>query len=143
MRIKRLLYAIATILPFLFLCSCYEEQEPQQEKQDKEKWTMQVAGNQLNEFLNINPDLRNLYAYPDWDAAQIIRERSDTVSYYVPVVDITADTCSYLIIARASNDVYLYMVRLPKEYSGFDSFLEEHLKILRIIDGARRVPVGY
>ena len=52
MRIKRLLYAIATILPFLFLCSCYEEQEPQQEKQDKEKWTMQVAGNQLNEFLN-------------------------------------------------------------------------------------------
>ena len=36
MRIKRLLYAIATILPFLFLCSCYEEQEPQQEKQDKE-----------------------------------------------------------------------------------------------------------
>ena len=50
MRIKRLLYAIATILPFLFLCSCYEEQEPQQEKQDKEKWTMQVAGNQLNEF---------------------------------------------------------------------------------------------
>ena len=51
MRIKRLLYAIATILPFLFLCSCYEEQEPQQEKQDKEKWTMQVAGNQLNEFL--------------------------------------------------------------------------------------------
>lgn len=137
------MYAIATILPFLFLCSCYEEQEPQQEKQDKEKWTMQVAGNQLNEFLNINPDLRNLYAYPDWDAAQIIRERSDTVSYYVPVVDITADTCSYLIIARASNDVYLYMVRLPEEYSGFDSFLEEHLKILRIIDGARRVPVGY
>lgn len=67
------MYAIATILPFLFLCSCYEEQEPQQEKQDKEKWTMQVAGNQLNEFLNINPDLRNLYAYPDWDAAQIIR----------------------------------------------------------------------
>ncbi|MGZ2716731.1 hypothetical protein SD401_22895, partial [Bacteroides fragilis] len=67
----------------------------------------------------------------------------DTVSYYVPVVDITADTCSYLIIARASNDVYLYMVRLPEEYSGFDSFLEEHLKILRIIDGARRVPVGY
>ena len=63
MRIKRLLYAIATILPFLFLCSCYEEQEPQQEKQDKEKWTMQVAGNQLNEFLNINPDLRNLYDY--------------------------------------------------------------------------------
>ena len=58
------MYAIATILPFLFLCSCYEEQEPQQEKQDKEKWTMQVAGNQLNEFLNINPDLRNLYAYP-------------------------------------------------------------------------------
>ena len=48
-----------------------------------------------------------------------------------------------LIIARASNDVYLYMVRLPEEYSGFDSFLEEHLKILRIIDGARRVPVGY
>ena len=143
MRIKRLLYAIATILPFLFLCSCYEEQELQQEKQDKEKWTMQVASNQLNEFLNINPDLRNLYAYPDWDAAQIIRERSDTVSYYVPVVDITADTCSYLIIARASNDVYLYMVRLPEEYSGFDSFLEEHLKILRIIDGARRVPVGY
>ncbi|MFK1997751.1 hypothetical protein ACIXFW_14870, partial [Bacteroides fragilis] len=86
MRIKRLLYAIATILPFLFLCSCYEEQELQQEKQDKEKWTMQVASNQLNEFLNINPDLRNLYAYPDWDAAQIIRERSDTVSYYVPVV---------------------------------------------------------
>ena len=63
---------------------------------------------------NINPDLRNLYAYPDWDAAQIIGERSDTVSYYVPVVDITADTCSYLIIARASNDVYLYMVRLPE-----------------------------
>ena len=52
MRIKRLLYAIATILPFLSLCSCYEEQELQQEKQDKEKWTMQVAGNQLNEFLN-------------------------------------------------------------------------------------------
>lgn len=67
MRIKRLLYAIATILSFLSLCSCYEEQEPQQEKQDKEKWTMQVAGNQLNDFLNINPDLRNLYAYPDWD----------------------------------------------------------------------------
>jgi hypothetical protein len=58
MRIKRLLYAIATILPFLFLCSCYEEQEPQQEKQDKEKWTMQVAGNQLNEFLNITEPLR-------------------------------------------------------------------------------------
>ncbi|MCZ2702846.1 hypothetical protein O1442_22340, partial [Bacteroides fragilis] len=38
---------------------------------------------------------------------------------------------------------YLYMVRLPEEYSGFDSFLEEHLKILRIIDGGRRVPVGY
>lgn len=35
------------------------------------------------------------------------------------------------------------MVRLPEEYSGFDSFLEEHLKILRIIDGAQRVPVGY
>ncbi len=134
------MYAIATILPFLFLCSCYEEQEPQQ---DKEKWTMQVAGNQLNEFLNINPDLRNLYAYPDWDVARIIRERSDTVSYYVPVVDITADTCSYLIIARASNDVYLYMVRLPEEYSGFDSFLKERLKILRIIDGARRDLVGY
>ena len=79
------MYAIATILPFLSLCSCYEEQEPQQEKQDKEKWTMQVADNQLNEFLSANPNLRRVYAYPEWDNAHVITDRQDTVTYYVPV----------------------------------------------------------
>ena len=143
MRIKRLLYAIATILPFLSLCSCYEEQEPQQEKQDKEKWTMQVADNQLNEFLSANPNLRRVYAYPEWDNAHVITDRQDTVTYYVPVTDETKDTCSYLIVSRASNDVYLYAIKLPIDYSGFDSFLRQDSKILRVIDGSDMHYVGY
>jgi len=73
MRIKRLLYAIATYFPFCFSVHVMKNRNLNRRNRIRKNRTMQVAGNQLNEFLNINPDLRNLYAYPDWDAAQIIR----------------------------------------------------------------------
>ncbi|GAA6422573.1 hypothetical protein K090096B2_19750 [Bacteroides fragilis] len=104
---------------------------------------MQVADNQLNEFLSANPNLRRVYAYPEWDNAHVITDRQDTVTYYVPVTDETKDTCSYLIVSRASNDVYLYAIKLPIDYSGFDSFLRQDSKILRVIDGSDMHYVGY
>lgn len=111
------------ILCLIFLNSCQQEEMYPPIRTDKE--IIQTAKNQYSGQFESLSDYNNLYSNPLWEKATKFGNNSDTVSFYVPLMNEVERRKSYLIINAYDYKQTYFILRIPEAYQDMDTYIKD------------------
>lgn len=90
-----------------------------------DKEIIQTAKNQYSGQFESLSDYSNLYSDPLWKKATKFGNNSDTVSFYVPLMNEVERRKSYLIINAYDYKQTYFILRIPKAYQDMDTYIKD------------------